>query len=247
MNLVRSLIFFTLWFTWTLLLGTVMVVTIPFRQPFWMMARTWMRVTLFFIRYILGISTEIRGLHHLPKHQQPYIVAVKHQSAIETFMIALIWNELLIIHKRELCFIPIFGWHLKAANLISINRSQGRKSMEQIMTQIREKMFVGVGRTLVIFPEGTRTPVGADTKYKTGVYNIVQEFNLPVYPVAVNTGLFWPKTTIVKTPGHAIFSILPELKVPQNVDAKGFTAKLKTTIEKETAIIVEEGRKSLKE
>ena len=246
MNLMRSLVFFVLWFTWTLVLGTVMVVTIPFRAAFWAMARTWMRVTLFLIRYILGITTEIRGLDHLPKHQQPYVVAVKHQSAIETFIIALIWNELLIIHKRELCFIPIFGWHLKAANLISINRSQGRKSMEQIITQIREKMFVGVGRTLVIFPEGTRTPVGADTKYKTGIYNIVKEFNLPVYPVAVNTGLFWPKTTLVKTPGHAIFSILPELKFPQNTDHKDFTARLKSTIEKETAIIVEEGRQSLK-
>ena len=246
MNLVRSLVFFVIWFAWTLFLGTVMVVTLPFRKLFWMGARTWMRVTLFLIRHILRITTEIRGLENLPKHQQPYVVAVKHQSAIETFIIALIWNELLIIHKRELCFIPIFGWHLKAANLISINRSQGRKSMEQIMTQIREKMFVGVGRTLVIFPEGTRTPVGADTKYKTGIYNIVQEFNLPVYPVAVNTGLFWPKTTIVKTPGHAIFSILPELKVPQRIDHKAFTEKLKSTIEKETAIIVEEGKKSLK-
>ena len=246
MNEVRSFVFFMVWFTWTLVLGTVMVVTIPFRAAFWMMARTWMRVTLFLIRHILRITTEIRGLHHLPKHQQPYVVAVKHQSAIETFIIALIWNELLIIHKRELCFIPIFGWHLKAANLISINRSQGRKSMEQIITQIREKMFVGVGRTLVIFPEGTRTPVGEDTKYKTGIYNIVQEFNLPVYPVAVNTGLFWPKTTLVKTPGHAVFSILPELKFSENIGHKDFTAKLKATIEKETAIIVEEGRKSLK-
>lgn len=244
MIFLRSTVFNIVMVLWAILYGFAILPSLLLpREKILAYARPWKRSCLWMVRVICGVKYEIRGLENIPQDKRAYIVAMKHQSTFETLLAGLIFHDFLIIHKKELTYIPIFGWYLKWANMVSINRAKGQEALEQICSQIREKMFVGDGRPLVIFPEGTRTPVGADRKYKSGIYNIQEEFSLPVYPVALNSGLFWARKAYNKYPGTIVISILPKLEVPKDANRKIFMDTLKEIIETETAKIVEESKK----
>src|SRR6476660_6904139 len=162
----RSLVFNILFY---LLLVFWVIVAIPtYLMPRWAIlniARYWARSSIWLLRVICNVKVEYRGLDKIPKG--PLIVASKHQSMWETFALLQFFDQPLFILKRELKWIPLFGWYLIKADMIGIDRAAGGRSLLAMARRAGEA--VRRGRQLVIFPEGTRTAVGAVPHYKTGI------------------------------------------------------------------------------
>nr|WP_255419670.1 lysophospholipid acyltransferase family protein [Wolbachia endosymbiont of Dipetalonema caudispina] len=160
------------------------------------------------LRLLCGIEYEIRGIENIPK--QPFIIASKHQSPFETLIFMLLFRNAVFILKRELKWIPFIGLHLMALGMIFINRLDGIKSIRYIIKLAKIRMKEN--RSIIIFPEGTRTVAvtGQKTEYQSGVAALYSMLSVPVLPVALNTGLFWPKHifSIKKIPGKAVIKIL---------------------------------------
>lgn len=199
-------------------------------------AKTWGRGSSWLMRVICNIKVEYRGLEKIP--QGPLVVASKHQSMWETISIIRFFDEPLYILKRELKWLPFFGWYLSKAEMIGIDRSAGGRALLDMTRAARDQ--VRRGRQLIIFPEGTRRPVGAEPRYKQGVGHIYSECGVPCLPVALNAGLFWPRRTFMRYPGTIIVEFLDPL--PPGLPRDEFLKRLSTGIESATRRIVAEGR-----
>jgi len=171
-------------------------------------------------------------MHNLPN--KPVIIASKHQSAFETFALYLHIKNSIFIHKKQLFYIPIFGQYLKKINMISIDRSEGAKSIKKILLDAKKNILLG--NSIIIFPEGTRKKPGEPTKYKSGIYAIYKEASSEIVPVALNSGNFWPKHTFIKKPGKIIIKILE--KIPMNLEKFELLNKIESEIESETKKII---------
>jgi 1-acyl-sn-glycerol-3-phosphate acyltransferase len=180
---------------------------------------------------------EYRGLEKIP--DGPLIVASKHQSMWETFALLQFFDQPLFIFKRELKWIPLFGWYLIKANMIGVDRSAGGRSLLQMARRAGEE--VRRGRQLIIFPEGTRTPVGATPNYKTGIAQIYVDCGVNCLPVALNSGLFWPRRTFMRYPGTLVVEFLDPL--PPGLSRREFIARVSTVIEEATNHLVETARR----
>jgi 1-acyl-sn-glycerol-3-phosphate acyltransferase len=171
----------------------------------------------FLEKHILGLDFEVKGSENLPK-DGAFLVAAKHQSPYETFKLHIIFNDPAIILKRELLKIPLWGKFLAKTEPIAIDRSQGKKSMLQIVDgakKIKEQ-----GRPIVIFPQGTRVYTWQTTKdkpYKSGVARIHAETEMPIIPMALNTGSFWPRTSWIKHGGKITFEFLEPVKEKNDI------------------------------
>ncbi|MFN3889993.1 MAG: lysophospholipid acyltransferase family protein [Beijerinckiaceae bacterium] len=154
------------------------------------------------------MQVEFRGVENIPSGS--FILAAKHQSALETFALVEHVDDFSFILKRELTLIPLFGWYLKRAEMIAIDRASGRAALEQAIE--RSRALLAEGRSVFIFPEGTRTKPGADPKYKTGVTHIYAATGASCVPVALNTGLYWPRRSFRKYPGTAVIEFLPVIQ-----------------------------------
>ena len=141
---------------------------------------------------------KISGIENLTKTHN-YIIASKHQSAWETVFYYKLLAKSCFIYKRSLGFIPIFGWYLKLAGNISINRSKGASEIKQLGTKVQKKL--DEDRAVIIFPEGTRTDYGVQPELKSGIFKIYDELQISVIPFSHNAGKFWGKNAFVKTPG----------------------------------------------
>ncbi len=226
--LIRSLLFYILLGLWTIFMG---VVCIPYliisksylRKPI----KLWINILLKILRITCGISYEIIGLEKITK--KTYIVASKHQSAFETFILFFHINNSIFIHKKQLFFIPIFGQYLKKINMISINRIKGPSAMRKVLKEA--KLKINQGYSIIIFPEGTRKKPNEKADYKTGIAGIYAETNVEILPVAVNSGYCWPKHTFIKSPGKITIKILDS--IPTNLDKKEVMLKIESKIENE--------------
>lgn len=170
-------------------------------------AMVWGYAVLRALRVFCGISYRFEGLEHLPP--TPYIIASKHQSALETIVFLVHFNIPKFILKRELVRIPVYGWYLPMLGMIAINRKGGASSLKEMVKQakrVKEKH-----QRIVIFPEGTRTVPGTRVAYHPGVAALYHALDIPVIPVAVNSGLVWPKKQFVKNPGKVTFRFLPPI------------------------------------
>ncbi|MCK6418207.1 MAG: 1-acyl-sn-glycerol-3-phosphate acyltransferase [Alphaproteobacteria bacterium] len=159
-------------------------------------------------KYILGLDYEVRGAHHLPK-QGAYIVAAKHQSQYETFKLHFLFPDPAIVLKKELIAIPLFGWYLKKTDVIAIDRSTPDAAIQSIQDGARRMQEQG--RQIVIFPQGTRVApeqTSQERPYKIGIARIQEATNLPIIPLAMNAGIFWPKRGFFKSRGKVIFEFL---------------------------------------
>jgi 1-acyl-sn-glycerol-3-phosphate acyltransferase len=167
------------------------------------------RVVLLMLRLLCGVEYEVRGMKNIPK--EPFIIASKHQSPFETFIFILLFKGAVFVLKRELKWIPFIGLHLMALKMIFINRSDGIGSIRHIIKLA--KMRIKENRNIIIFPEGTRTSAKQSIKYQPGIAALYRALSVPVLPVALNTGLFWPKhiLSMRKTPGKATIEILPPI------------------------------------
>ena len=167
------------------------------RAVFMGVARLWARSSLWWMKHTCGTYSQFIGFERLP--QTACIVAAKHQSFWETFALFQMCKDPVFILKRELTWIPMFGWYLWKSDMIPINRAARAKALEQAME--RAKIELAKGRQLIIFPEGTRRAAGAPPSYKQGVSHIYEALNLPVMPVGLNSGLYWPRREFLRRPG----------------------------------------------
>jgi 1-acyl-sn-glycerol-3-phosphate acyltransferase len=158
----------------------------------------WTRSAVWFLKVICHINYQETGMQNIPRNRSGIIMS-KHQSSWETFYLPGHFHETAIILKRELCWVPFFGWGMAAIDPIAINRSEGSSAMAQVMKQGKE--CLAQGRWILVFPEGTRITPGQVGKYKLGGARLAVESGSPIIPVAHNAGRYWSKRKFIKTPG----------------------------------------------
>jgi 1-acyl-sn-glycerol-3-phosphate acyltransferase len=168
----------------------------------------WPRLVLWAARVICGIRWQVKGWENLPNG--PAVLLSKHQSTWETFFyISYMPRELCFVFKRELLWVPFFGWGIGLLKMIHIDRSQGRDAFESVVQQGQRKL--DEGRWIIMFPEGTRIPRGRRGKYKSGGSRLAIRTAAPVIPMAVNSAACWPKRPWIKRPGLITVSIGPPI------------------------------------
>lgn len=187
--------------------------------------------TSFLERMILGLKYEIRGLENLPKDGK-FIIAAKHQSAYETTKLHILFKDPAIVLKRELLKIPLWGWYLAKSDQIAINRSTPKKAIESIKSEANR--MAAQNRPIIIFPQGTRVAPEtiADTKpYKIGVVRVQEATRLPIIPMAINTGTFYPRNAWIKKPGTVIFEFLKPIDFIDGTEPNITLKKIETAVE----------------
>jgi 1-acyl-sn-glycerol-3-phosphate acyltransferase len=206
MRLLRSLLLFIYFIVFTVPYATACFIAFPFMHAdrrYWM-AVGWCRTTLTVARYLTGIRHRIEGLENLP--DGPAVLLSKHQSAWETLAFpALMPRPLCYVFKRELLYVPFFGWALGMLKMVNINRKEGKNAFVSVIRQ--GKLRMSEGAWVIMFPEGTRIPVGKQGKYKTGGARFAIETGAPVVPIAHNAGHVWPRNSFIKYPGIVTVSI----------------------------------------
>ena len=174
---------------------------------------------------LAGTRLEIRGRENIPAGAT--IVAAKHQSAFETFALAPEFPNPTFVIKSELKRIPIYGQYTVKAGMIHVDRAAGLSALRSLAARGRAE--IGKGRHIVIFPEGTRRPPGAPPDYHPGVAHLYRALGVPVVPVALNSGLFWPRRKFLRYPGTIVVEFLPA--IPPGLDARRFMERLQADIE----------------
>jgi len=171
------------------------------------MAKSWCRVVLWAARWLCGIRWRVIGADNIPA--TPHVVMSKHSSTWETLALNLYFPPLAFVAKKELLSIPFFGWGFALASPITIDRKAGKDAMELMAEQGRERFRQGFW--IVVYPEGTRIPVGMRARYKTGGARLAIALPAPILPVAHNAGYLWPKGIFGKRPGTITLSIGPSI------------------------------------
>jgi 1-acyl-sn-glycerol-3-phosphate acyltransferase len=207
------------------------------RQVLISLAKSWSHSMVWMLRVFCNIHVEFRGRDKIPKG--PLLVAAKHQSAFETIALLPLFRQPLFILKRELTWIPLFGMFLLKAQMIPVNRGAGARTLSKMTELARER--VRGDRQLIIFPEGTRRPVGAEPRYKFGVAQVYVDCGVPALPVALNSGLFWPRRTFMRYPGTIVVEFLDV--IPPGLSRDEFLARAQDVIETATDRLVAEGRR----
>ena len=232
---VRSALFYVLFLGQTIILAFFVglwALTVPRgeRAPdaMWAVGRYWGRSNQVFLRYVVGIRSEVTGGENIPRGG--CIVASKHQSDWDIISLIPFMDLPAFIAKRQLMDIPFFGWAARSLNTISIDRSKGSEAIPQMLADAADKL--AHGSEVIIFPEGTRKAPLADPDYRYGVTRMYLALNVPVVPVAVNSGLFWGRNSPVLWPGTARARILPP--IPPGLAAEDFQRRLEETIESAT-------------
>lgn len=200
----------------------------------WPIARFWVRSTLWLHRTICGVDDEIRGRENIPAGG--LLVAAKHQSAWETLRLLELFSRPSFILKRELLWVPLFGWYLWRTGMIPVNR--GKRSAALTALSARARHAISEGRQIIIFPEGTRRPPLAPPQYRFGVARLYQELGVPCLPIALNSGLFWPRRAFTHRRGTVLLACLPPIAPGQAPER--FAEALRGIIETATAGLIDE-------
>lgn len=202
----RSIVF---WF-WQIIMTVVLGIPVcivglfSFRWGY-AMAITWNRSNVYGLKYICGVDWQVDGMENIP--DKPCVLMAKHQSTWETYFLPTMFYPGAFVAKRSLLWIPIFGWALYVLKFIMIDRKSGRSAISQMCEQAANRL--SLGRWVLIFPEGTRRPVGAEPQYRVGGAMVAQKVPCDVLPVALNAGEFWPRMGFIKWPGTITVSIGP--------------------------------------
>jgi len=236
---VRTALFYLLFLGQTVVLaiivGTIAILWRRRTAVSWALARYWRASTLVLLRVVVGIRTSVSGAENLPAG--PCIIAAKHQSDWDIFaLLPYTDDKPAFIAKRELMDIPFFGWAARSIDTISIDRSLGAEAIPRMLDDARAA--VARGCRIVIYPEGTRKAPLAEPDYRQGVVRLYEALGVPVVPVALNSGLYWGRNSLVMWPGTARARLLPA--IAPGLDGASFAARLKTAIETETVRLVAE-------
>ncbi|MGZ5841376.1 MAG: lysophospholipid acyltransferase family protein [Xanthobacteraceae bacterium] len=235
----RSLIFNALFYVNIIIRMIVALPTILLPYSFLHgVLRRYASSTLWFLRVVCGTKVEWRGREKLPAG--PCIVACKHQSLWETFALFMLLPDPTYVLKRELMWLPLFGWLATKARMIPIDRGSHTKALASMTAAARRE--AARGRQIVIFPEGTRRPPGAKPRYLPGVAFLYAELGLPCVPIALNSGLFWPRRSLRRHPGTVLVEVLDP--IPPGLEKREFLMRLQNATEQSTARLVAEGERS---
>jgi len=225
-QLAGSLLFNVGWYLWTAvlaLLGVPLLLLSPGIVHGY--ARFWVRGVLLWLRWTCRLTHRVRGLETLPSG--PVILAARHQSSWETLAFEVIFPRSAIVMKRELFMIPVVGWMMWRAGHIGVDRAAGAVALRHLLRDARRR--AQEGRAILIFPEGTRTAVGAQAPYQPGVAALYTQLGLPVVPVALNSGCFWGRRSFVKRAGVIDVEILPP--IPPGLPRPVFVERLRQAID----------------
>lgn len=238
MTLLRSLLFFV-WFALTS--AAMAILCLPLlampRGAAWV-GHNWSLLSLWGLRVFAGTRFEIRGA--LP--QNGVLVAIKHMSMWDTLAIYALLDDPAIIFKRSLKRVPFYGWYLSRARMIPIDRDGKAGALREMAAAARAE--IAAGRSIAIFPEGTRKQPGALPDYKSGVAGLYGQLDVPCHPVALNSGLYWTGAMgFVKKRGTIVIAFLAP--IPPGLPRREFMGRLQAEIESATARLVEEGRRQL--
>lgn len=191
--------------------------------------RLWCDAYLPFFRFALehigGLRIEVRGQQYI--QNCPALYASKHESALETYFLSAIVKDAAFVLKKELTYVPIFGWAQAFYGMIAVDRSSGGAAMKGMLKSAKKR--IDDKRSIVIFPEGTRMKAGTCGTYKPGLLFLAQNLHVPVVPVALNTGMFWAKKSFLRYPGKVIVEFLEPM--PDNLDKKEYMSLLQQRIE----------------
>jgi 1-acyl-sn-glycerol-3-phosphate acyltransferase len=235
---IRSAAFNVLFYlTMLVLLFAALPTLVMPRQAILAVARFWARINLALLRGICGINVEFRGVEKIP--HGPLLVASKHQSMWETFALLLILPDPAYIMKRELMWIPFFGWYTWKAGMISIDRSRGSQALSEMNASARRELERN--RQIIIFPEGTRRAPGAEPRYKYGVVHLYAVTGVPCLPIALNSGLFWPRRSARRYPGTIRVEVLDP--IAPGLDKDVFFERLQCDVEAASARLLAEGER----
>ncbi|WP_299344693.1 lysophospholipid acyltransferase family protein [uncultured Maritalea sp.] len=228
---IRSMIFYALF------IGYTAVLAVPFgiyslfgpKMTGWWVVKAWYVGNLFLLRWVVGIKTQITGQENLP--DGPFIIASKHMSDWDIFaLLPATKGRPTFISKKELLDIPFFGWCMQNFHTIRIDRKNGGAALPQMITQGKEA--IARDCRVVIYPEGTRRPPLDEPKYKWGLAKMYEALDVPVVPVALTSGLYWPRNSLILWPGTARAKYLKP--IPSGLDLDTFHETIQERIEPET-------------
>jgi 1-acyl-sn-glycerol-3-phosphate acyltransferase len=238
--IVRSAVFNILFYLNLLVHFVIAIPTLAMpRMAIVRLAMSWGRINNWLLRICCGIRVEYRGLEKIPPGA--LLVASKHQSTWETFALLWLFADPAFILKRELQWIPFFGWYAMKAGMIPVDRGRGTQALAEMMERARAEL--ARARQIVIFPEGTRRAPGAEPSYKFGVAHLYGETGMPCLPIALNSGLFWPRRAFQRYPGTIVAEILDP--IPPGLSKAEFATRLQQVIETATARLIAEGEREL--
>lgn len=240
MLIIRSLLFNAAFYL-NLVLWVIVLIPGFFmpRRVFMRLVRLWASSSLWLLRVLAGTKIEVRGREKIPPGGA--LVASKHQSTWETFALLTIFDDPTFILKRELMWIPFFGWYTWKAGSVPVNRKAGSQALLQMTARAREE--AKRGRQILIFPEGTRRPAGAPPAYKFGVAHLYQNLGVSCVPVALNSGLYWPRRRFIRRPGTIRVEILDP--IPSGLPRDDFFKQMQEGIEAASDRLLAEGCREL--
>jgi 1-acyl-sn-glycerol-3-phosphate acyltransferase len=226
MTWLRSLAFQVAFYGWTVLVGLVAVFLAfgPWRIST-AAARFWGAGVMRLARWLVGIEYRVLGREHLPSG--PYILACKHQSAWDTIVTPLLIRDPAIVIKRELLYLPIYGWVARRAGSIPVDRQGAASALRPMLRAALAARKAG--RVVVIFPQGTRVPPGQAAPYLSGLAALYRALDVPVVPAAVNSGVYWPRRGFLRFPGTITLQFLPA--IPPGLERSEFDRRLESAIE----------------
>ncbi|MGL4297288.1 MAG: lysophospholipid acyltransferase family protein [Aestuariivirga sp.] len=242
MTAIRSLLFNVLFYV-NLVLFLVLGSPFFFTPRIWSIRalQVWARSSLWLLRVVAGIGMELRGREHIP--HGPALIAGKHQSFWETFAILPWLDDPAMVLKKELVYIPWFGWFARKFRMIAVERGAGSAALRNLVRQA--EACIAAGRQVVIMPEGTRRVPDDPPAYKPGAAALYATLGVPCVPFALNSGLFWPRRKFLRHPGTIVLEFLPP--IPPGLPRKAFQAALEGAIEPATQALVAEGRAMYKQ
>lgn len=235
MPILRSVLFNALFYlnTTAWLLAVIPTLVMP-RIAIVRVAQAWCRTSLFLLRAIVGTRVEYRGLERIPAGG--LLVASKHQSFADILALMPVLTDPTFILKRELTWIPFFGWYLMKAGMIPVDRSRGAGALAD-MNRLAASQ-VSAGRQVLIYPEGTRRAPGSAPAYKYGVAHLYRSLDVPCLPVALNSGLFWPRRSLALRPGTIVVDVLEPM--PPGLERGAFLSSLEDRIEAASNALIRE-------
>ena len=238
MSRLRALIFNLAFWLDTAIMG---VLGLPFlltpRRTAMRFGRFWAQTVLALLKLIVGLDGEIRGRGNIPPGG--CLIAMKHQSAWDTLIVPPLLGDPAVVIKRELRWVPFYGWYAARAGSIFIDREGGAGALRRMVAAA--KRAIAAGRPVVIYPQGTRTAPGQpadEAPYQPGVAALYRELGVPLVPAAVNSGLYWGRRAFVKRPGRIVLEFLPP--IPPGLPRRQVMAELESRIEAATAALENE-------
>ncbi len=236
MTFLRSLLFQIFFWTWSVLINLAYIPALLMPRRVTIRGQAiWARVSFWGLKYIAGMDYEVRGRENIP--DGPAIYASKHLSMWETVATHVLFPDPAIVMKRQLLWVPGYGWYAKSAKMIVIDREGGAKTIRSLIADA--KAAIADNRQVVIFPEGTRRPLDAGADYKPGIAALYGALDVPCVPIAHNSGLYWPRRGFARKPGKVIVEVLPA--IPPGLKRQAFMAELEGRIERATARLLAEG------